>query len=102
MPATSSSAPPPATVTTAAAPPTAPHNTVTTSQGGTLFTRCIGTDTIEYVAAVPRTGYERTVDVEDSTGIEQAFVNATHQSKIAAECSNGIVHAHVEEESADK
>jgi hypothetical protein len=54
-----------------------------------------------YVAAVPRTGYDRTVDVEDPTGIQQSFVNAQHRSKIEAACSNGVVHAHVEEESAD-
>jgi hypothetical protein len=54
-----------------------------------------------YVAAVPRTGYQRTVDIEDRTGIEQVFANARDQSKIDASCSNGIVQAHVEEESAD-
>jgi len=74
---------------------------VTTSQGGTLFTRCSGPDTIVYVAAVPRTDYQRTVDVEDPTGIEQSFVNSHHRSKIEASCSNGTVHAHIEEESAD-
>lgn len=99
-PPTSNTSPP--TVTTVwAAPPNVPVNTVTTSQGGTLFTRCSGPDTIAYVAAVPRTGYQRTLDIEDPTGIEQVFANARDQSKIDASCSNGIVHAHVEEESAD-
>ncbi len=54
-----------------------------------------------YVAAVPKSGYERTVDVEDEGGIQQVFVNGHHRSKIEAECSGGVVHAHVEEESAD-
>lgn len=96
----SSNAPPPTTVTTTVSAG-APHNTVTTAQGGTLFTRCTGPETIEFVAAVPRTGYERTVDKENSSGIEQSFVNIQHKSTIAAECSNGVVNAHVEEESAD-
>jgi hypothetical protein len=72
---------------------------VTTSQGGTVYSRCSGPDTIAYVAAVPRSGYQRTVDGESPTGIRQTFENAHHRSRIAAECSDGIVHAEVEEES---
>jgi hypothetical protein len=89
------------TVTTGTAPPVAPHNTVTTSQGGTLFTRCAGADRIVFVAAVPKSGYQRTVDDERSEGVRQSFENATHRSNIEAECSDGVVHAHVEEETAD-
>ena len=109
VPTTSTAFPPPPTPTTVTAPTTttvtsAPSseepNTVTTSQGGTIWTRCSGPDTISYVAAVPRSGYQRTVDIEDSRGIEQEFDNGTHRSKIEAACSNGIVHAQVEEEAA--
>jgi hypothetical protein len=91
-----STAPPPTTATTVPA-----ATTLTTSQGGTLFTRCSGPTTIVYVAAVPKTGYERTVDVEKPDGIHETFVNAKHQSTIEAECSSGTVHAQVEEESGD-
>jgi len=82
-------------------PPPAGHNTVTTSQGGTVFTRCSGPDTIVYVAAVPRPGYQRTVDIESALAVRQTFENSSHRSMIEAECSNGSVHAQVEEESAD-
>ena len=80
-------------------PTTAPHNTVTTSQGGTLWTRCSGSDRIVYVAAVPRNEFERTRDVEEPGGIEQWFESDNHRSTIKAECSNGVVHAEVDEES---
>ncbi len=96
---TPTSAPAVTTPSTALAVP--PHNTVTTSQGGTLITRCSGPETILFVAAVPKPGYQRTVDDEGSEGIEQSFVSANHQSNIEAQCSNGVVHAEVEEESAD-
>jgi hypothetical protein len=52
-----------------------------------------------YVAAVPKSGYQRTQDVESAGGIAQWFENGSHLSKITAECSNGSVHAEVEEES---
>ena len=80
---------------------TTTHNTATTSQGGTVFTRCSGPETIVYVAAVPRSGYERTVDVEGPHGIQQSFADGHHRSNIEAECSGNVVHAQVEEESAD-
>jgi hypothetical protein len=70
---------------------------VTTSQGGTVWTRCSGADQIVYVAAVPKSGYERTRDLESSDRIEQWFESDRHLSRIALECSNGIVHADVEE-----
>jgi hypothetical protein len=54
-----------------------------------------------YVAAIPKSGYQRTVDVEASTGIDQQFQNGSRRSKIQAACSNGVVHAEVEEDSAD-
>jgi hypothetical protein len=92
----------PTTATTVAKPPpVTPHNTVTTSQGGTIYTRCTGPETIAYVAAVPKTGYARTVDIELPTGIEQTIANGQHASTIQAECSNGVVHAEVEEEVTD-
>jgi cytoskeletal protein RodZ len=87
--------------TTATSPSAEPHNTVTTAQGGTVFSRCSGPEKIVYVAAVPKSGYQRTVDVENQGGIQQVFVNAHHRSQIEAECSGGVVHAQVEEESAD-
>ena len=37
-------------------------------------------------------------DVEGALGIVQWFDNGSHISKISAECSNGVVHAEVEEE----
>jgi len=93
----------PTTATTVAEPPpVAPHNTVTTSQGGTIYTRCTGPETIAYVAAVPKTGYARTVDIESPTGVQQTFANGQHASNIQAECSNGVVHAEVEEEVIDQ
>jgi hypothetical protein len=76
-------------------------NTVTTSRGGTLFARCSAPTRIVYVAAVPKTGYDRTVDVEKPGEIRQVFVNQHHKSTITAECSHGVVHAEVEEESRD-
>jgi hypothetical protein len=102
-PPTKSSAPlpPPAT---AAAPARAAANvttTATTSQGGTVWTRCTGPDTITFVAAVPRSGYQRTVDVESASAVEQQFTNGTHVSKVHAECSNGTVHAEVEDQPGD-
>jgi hypothetical protein len=87
--------------TVAKPPPVTPHNTVTTSQGGTVYTRCTAPDKIAYVAAVPKSGYARTVDIENPDGIKQVFVNNTHASKIQAECSNGVVHAEVEEDGDD-
>jgi hypothetical protein len=89
------------TVPSTTTPPVASHNTVTTAQGGTVFTRCSGPDKIVYVAAVPKSGYERTVDIENEDGIEQVFVNAHHRSQIEAQCSGGVVHAQVEEEPID-
>ena len=88
------------TVTTASPPPPVSHNTVTASRGGTLFTRCSGPDRIVFVAAVPKSGYQRTVDDERSGAIRQSFENSNHRSTIEAECSDGTVHAQVEEESA--
>ena len=87
--------------TTSTSIPAASSNTVTTSEGGTLFTRCSGADQIVFVAAVPKPGYQRTVDNEDPGGVRQSFQNGTHLSKIEAECSNGIVQAQVEEDSTD-
>jgi hypothetical protein len=75
--------------------------TVTTSRGGTVWTRCSGSSSIVYVAAIPKNGYQRSVDVEDASGIVQLFANGTSQSKVHAECTNGVVHAAVEEETAD-
>jgi len=80
---------PPPTATTPA--------TATTSQGGTIWTRCTGPDTIQFLAAVPNNGYQRTADIEASTGIEEQFNNGSRASTINAECSNGVVHAEVEE-----
>jgi hypothetical protein len=94
----SSVAPPTTPRTTEAPPPTTPQNTATTSQGGTVWTRCSGADHIVYVAAVPRSGFERTHDVEGPGGIVQWFQSNNHVSKINAQCSNGVVHAEVEEE----
>ena len=54
-----------------------------------------------YVAAIPKSGYQRTVDVEASTGIDQQFQNGNLHSKIQAACSNGVVHAEVDDESVD-
>ena len=97
-----SNPPVPTTATTAAKPPpVTPHNTVTTSQGGTIYTRCTGPETIAYVAAVPKTGYARTVDIESPAGVQQTFANGQHVSNIQAECSQGVVHAEVEEEAGD-
>ncbi len=97
-PTTQPSRPGPTTTVTSS-PPDTSHNTVTTSQGGTVFTRCSGPDSIVYVAAVPKTGYERTTDVESASGIRQTFENGSHRSSIEAECSDGVVHAQVDEES---
>jgi hypothetical protein len=88
------------TVTTTSPPPAVSHNTVIASRGGSLYTRCSGPDRIVFVAAVPESGYQRTVDDERSDGVRQTFENGNHRSTIEAECSNGTVHAHVEEESA--
>jgi hypothetical protein len=99
-PPTPTPVPAPTTTTVTSAPSSGDHNTVTTSQGGAVWTRCSGPDTISYVAAVPKSGYQRTVDIEDSRGIEQEFENGSHRSKIDAACSNGVVHAQVEEEAA--
>jgi hypothetical protein len=71
---------------------------VTTSQGGTVWSRCSGADTIVLVAAVPQSGYQRTRDIESPSGIEQWFEKDKHRSKIRAECSDGVVSAEVEEE----
>jgi hypothetical protein len=101
-PITTQTAPPLVTTTTGKPPPdSTTHNTVTTSQGGTLYTRCSGADSIVYVAAIPKPGYERTEDVERADGIRQSFENKNHLSTIEAECSDGVVHAHVEEEVDD-
>ena len=62
-----------------------------------MWTRCSGQDQIVYIAAVPKSGYERTRDVESPGGIQQWFESDNHLSKITAECSNGVVHAEVEE-----
>jgi hypothetical protein len=70
---------------------------VTTSVGGTIWTRCSGADHIAFVAAVPKGGYARTHDAENPV-VVQWFDNGSHVSKISAECSNGVVHAEVEEE----
>jgi hypothetical protein len=65
-----------------------------------LWTRCSSAEQIVYVAAVPQSGYERTRDIENPGGIVQWFHNDHHVSKVSAECSNGVVHAEVEEENA--
>jgi hypothetical protein len=77
------------------------RDTAVTSQGGTIWARCSGSGSIVYVAAIPKSGYQRTVDVEDSSGIHEQFDNGSRRSTIQAACSNGVVHAEVEEESAD-
>jgi hypothetical protein len=101
-PTSSATSPPPTTGSpppTGTPPTTALHSTATTSVGGTVWTRCSGAEHITFVAAVPRAGYERTRDVENASGIVQWFDDGSHISKISAECSNGVVHAEVEEES---
>ena len=90
--------PPSPTTTTPTPTTTAPTNTVTTSQGGTVWTRCSSNEQIVYIAAVPKSGYERTRDVENPSGIVQSFDDGSHRSTISAECSNGVVHAEIEEE----
>ena len=97
---TSATTPPPTTPP----PPTttvAPRDTATTSQGGTIWTHCSGAEHIVFVAAVPKSGFERTHDVEQPGGIHEWFASDTHLSKIDAECSDGVVHAEVEEERGD-
>ena len=74
---------------------------MTTSPGGTIWTRCSAPNSIVYIAAVPQSGYQRTVDIEAPTGIEQQFQNGSRRSTIQAACSNGAVRADVENESAD-
>ena len=94
----------PSSVVAPTTPTVAPFvisDTVTTSQGGTVWTRCSGPNSIVYVAAIPKNGYRRSVDVEASTGIIQQFENGSSRSKVRAACSNGVVHAEVEEGSAD-
>ena len=94
----------PSSVVATTTPTVAPSviaDTVTTSQGGTLWTRCSAPGSIVYVAAIPKNGYRRSVDVEASTGIIQQFGNGSRRSKVQAACSNGVVHAEVEEDSAD-
>ena len=56
-------------------------------------------NTITYVVAVPKPGYRRTLDVESAHKVEQRFENGRQRSSIEAECSDGVVHARVEEES---
>jgi hypothetical protein len=92
---TTTTQPPPASPSASAVAATA-----TTSQGGTIWTRCSGPDSIVYIAALPRSGYQRTLDLESSSGITQQFENGTSISKIQAACSNGVVHAEVEQESS--
>jgi hypothetical protein len=75
-------------------------DTVTTSQGGTLWTHCSGQSSIVYVAAIPKSGYQRTENVEASDGVSQQFENGRHRSSIEAQCSAGVVRAQVDEESA--
>jgi len=84
---------PPTTSTTA---PPDNGDTVTASRGGTLWSHCSGSEKIVFVAAVPMSGYQRTVDIENAGRIEQKFVNGKLSSVIEAECSYGVVHAHVE------
>ncbi len=104
-PTTTNAGPVSPTMPTPTTAPATPNGgtleTVTTSQGGTLWTRCSGENVIVYVAAVPKSGFRRSVDQERDAGIEQKFENGTHSSDIRAECSNGVVHPEVEEESSD-
>jgi hypothetical protein len=53
-----------------------------------------------FVAAVPKTGYQRVSGLQTSTTIEERFENGSHVSTIQVECSDGVVHAEVEEEAA--
>ena len=85
------------TTTTAPAPPA--NETVTTSAGGTVYTRCTGPDSIAFVAAVPKNGFERVRDVETGRQVVQEFASDAHRSTISVECSDGRAHAEVEEES---
>jgi hypothetical protein len=93
----------PATTTPAIVSVTTPPSpgTAIASQGGTVWTRCSGANTIVYIAAVPKSGYQRITDVEDGSGIEQQFDNGAHRSTVQASCSHGVVHAQVEEETTD-
>ena len=50
-----------------------------------------------YVAAVPKSGFTRTRDIE-SPYVVQWFESADHISKITVDCSEGRVQAEVEEE----
>jgi hypothetical protein len=94
-------APPATSVTetsTTAAPASGAGDTATTSLGGTIWTRCSGPNSIVFVAAIPKPGYQRTTDVQLPTRIEEQFQNGNHVSTIQAECAGGAVHAEVEEE----
>jgi hypothetical protein len=100
--ALSTSAPDSSTTTTA--PPSAAttltpsRDTVTSSQGGTLFTHCSGPDAIVYVAAVPRAGYARVGDVEEGNRVEQTFENGDHHTTVEAWCADGLVKSRIEDE----
>jgi hypothetical protein len=84
--------------TTTAAPASGAGDTATTSLGGTIWTRCSSPNSIVFVAAIPKPGYERTNDVQLPTRIQEQFQNGNHVSTIQAECAGGAVHAEVEEE----
>jgi hypothetical protein len=53
-----------------------------------------------FVAAVPKTGYQSISGLQSATTITERFENGSHVSTIQAECSDGVVHAEVEEEAA--
>jgi len=72
--------------------------TATPSPGGTVYTHCIGPNTIAFDSAIPNNAYFRVRDVENGSGVEQWFSNGKKVSKVHAECSGGVVHAEVENE----
>jgi hypothetical protein len=84
--------------TTTAPPVSSGPATATTSLGGTIWTRCSGPDAIVFIAAIPKSGYESIAGTQTSTAVQERFTNGNHVSTIQAECSDGVVHAEVEEE----
>ena len=82
---------PPTTTTKPSPTTTVPHDkTATTSQGGTVWTYCSGEDHIVFVSAVPKSGFERTRDVESPSGIVQTFESDSHRSTISARYEFGV------------
>jgi len=90
---------PPATIAAAQPPPPSSRRTFSLV-GGTATIACQGSSA-SLVSATPNPGFQVETDSQDGgTAVEVRFRSTSHESKLEASCSAGVIQGQVEESSS--